>query len=47
MYTGLEINIEEANFTIQEDAASNPVIRLQVEYEVILHVLPEDWQCYC
>ena len=39
IYTGLEINIEEANYTIQEDAASNLVVRLQIEYEVLFHVL--------
>ena len=37
LHTGLEINIEEVNHTIQVDAASNPVIRLQIEYEVLFH----------
>ena len=39
LYTGLEISIEEANYAVQENAASNPVIRLQIEYEVLFHVL--------
>ena len=28
-FIGLEINIEEADYSILEDAANNPVIRLQ------------------
>ena len=32
---GLEISIEEANYTIQEDTASS------------LLSCPADWQCYC